>query len=78
MNRKALVRLAAALALAASADGTAQLPSRLPAPVLYLTMVQPVTTRAGAFVRYRYDVLNKADYPAEMFAPAPSLPVESR
>lgn len=25
-------------------------------------------------IRYRYDVANKADYPAEMFAAAPSLP----
>jgi len=25
-------------------------------------------------VRYRYDVLNKTDYPAAMFSPAPALP----
>ena len=72
--RTAAMAAAAALALAATADGTAQPTSRLPMPVLYLTTVEPFTTRAGAFMRYRYDVLNKADYPAEMFAPAPSLP----
>jgi len=26
------------------------------------------------FIRYRYDVLNKADYPDAMFAAAPALP----
>ena len=45
-----------------------------PKPVLYLLRQEPFTTGGKNWIRYRYDVLNKADYPAEMFAAAPSLP----
>ena len=64
--------LAGALVLSLAAAGArAQTP---PNPVLYLTGLEHYTTPSGAFVRYRYDVLNKGDYPAEMFAAAPNLP----
>ncbi|MGQ0589156.1 MAG: hypothetical protein ACT4N8_06435 [Sphingosinicella sp.] len=46
----------------------------MPNPILYLLHTEPYTTGGGAFVRYRYDVLNREAYPAAMFAPAPSLP----
>ena len=45
-----------------------------PKPVLYLLRQEPFATGGKNWIRYRYDVLNKADYPAEMFAAAPSLP----
>jgi len=45
-----------------------------PNPILYLTSVEYYTTNGQNFVRYRYDVFNKAAYPADMFAPAPALP----
>jgi hypothetical protein len=45
-----------------------------PNPILYLTGTEYYTTASGSFVRYRYDVMNKASYPAAMFAPAPGLP----
>jgi hypothetical protein len=46
----------------------------LPNPVLYLT-AQEFYARGGKnLVRYRFDVLNKTDYPAELFAAAPTLP----
>lgn len=45
-----------------------------PKPVLYLMTQEPYTTGGKNWIRYRYDVLNKADYPAEMFAAAPGLP----
>ncbi len=45
-----------------------------PNPILYLISVEPYTTGGGNFLRYKYDVLNKEDYPAEMFAAAPALP----
>ena len=44
-----------------------------PNPVLYLTGVEHYSTSAGNFVRYRYDVFNKDQYPAAMFAAAPNL-----
>jgi hypothetical protein len=45
-----------------------------PKPVLYLLRQELYTTGGKNWIRYRYDVANKADYPAEMFAAAPSLP----
>jgi hypothetical protein len=45
-----------------------------PNPILYLTGTEHYTTSAGSFVRYRYDVFNKDQYPAAMFAAAPGLP----
>ena len=45
-----------------------------PKPVLYLMGTEPYTVNGKNFIRYRYDVLNKNEYPAAMFAAAPSLP----
>lgn len=45
-----------------------------PNPILYLTSTEFYTVRGQNFIRYRYDVLNKAAYPAAMFTPAPALP----
>lgn len=49
-------------------------PPVLPNPVLYLTSTESYSAGGKNFIRYRFDVLNKTDYPAEMFAAAPSLP----
>ena len=46
----------------------------LPNPVLYLTGTEAFQSSGKQFIRYKYDVLNKADYPATLFAPAPALP----
>ena len=45
-----------------------------PNPVLYLTGTEAYQAGGKQFIRYKYDVLNKADYPAELFAAAPALP----
>jgi hypothetical protein len=45
-----------------------------PNPVLYLLGQEPYTAGGKNWIRCRYDVANKASYPADMFAPAPSLP----
>jgi hypothetical protein len=45
-----------------------------PNPILYLTSHEFFSAGGKNFIRYRYDVLNKADYPAELFAAAPALP----
>jgi hypothetical protein len=61
-----------------TSSATAVAPTRaapvLPNPVLYLIGTEPYTTGGTNFIRYRYDVLNKSDYPAALFAPAPALP----
>ena len=67
--------LAASLALLTVAGGaTAQGPQTLPNPILYLVKVEYYTVNGNNFVRYRYDVFNKDQYPAAMFAAAPGLP----
>jgi hypothetical protein len=45
-----------------------------PKPVLYLLRTEAYTVGTKNFIRYRYDVSNKDQYPADMFAAAPSLP----
>jgi hypothetical protein len=45
-----------------------------PNPVLYLIGTERYSAGGKNWVRHRYDVLNKDQYPAEMFAPAPALP----
>lgn len=71
MKRTATTAAALLCALAATDAAQAQTP---PNPILYLTGTEHYSTSAGNFVRYRYDVFNKASYPADMFAAAPSLP----
>ena len=46
----------------------------LPNPVLYMTSAVPYQANGKSFIRYQYDVLNKDDYPAPMFAASPNLP----
>jgi hypothetical protein len=69
---KTLAKFAAGLTFAVIAATTAA--QAQPNPILYLTGTEYYTTPAGSFVRYRYDVFNKAEYPAAMFSPAPGLP----
>jgi hypothetical protein len=38
------------------------------------TGVEYVTVKGKVIARYNYDVFNKSDYPAEMFAASPGLP----
>ncbi len=45
-----------------------------PNPILYLTSTEPYTVNGQNFIRYNYDVFNKDQYPAAMFAAAPALP----
>ena len=45
-----------------------------PKPVLYLIGSEPYSAGGKNYIRLRYDVQNKADYPADMFAAAPGLP----
>jgi hypothetical protein len=55
--------------------GIASAPSAaIPNPVLYLMGIESYQTGGKTFIRYKFDVLNRDDYPAEMFAAAPRLP----
>lgn len=55
-------------------DRTSHANPPIPNPVLYLTTPEAYTANGKNWIRYRYDVLNKADYPADFFAAAPTLP----
>lgn len=45
-----------------------------PKPILFMIGTEPFTAGGKNWIRVRYDVLNKNDYPADMFAAAPALP----
>jgi hypothetical protein len=45
-----------------------------PKPVLYLLRTEAYSANGKNWIRYRYDVANKTEYPADMFAAAPALP----
>jgi hypothetical protein len=42
--------------------------------VLYLIGIEVFQTGGKQWIRYNYDVLNKSDYPAALFAAPPDLP----
>ena len=46
----------------------------IPNPILYLTGLEYYSAGGKNWVRHRYDVFNKDQYPAAMFAAAPALP----
>jgi hypothetical protein len=45
-----------------------------PNPVLYLLKSEAFQQGGKTFIRYSYDVFNKDQYSADMFAAAPNLP----
>ena len=76
MNHLKSLLIMATCAILAPLTGSAAMlaPPTLPNPILYLTATEVYTTSSGTFIRHRYDVFNKDQYPAEMFGAAPSLP----
>jgi hypothetical protein len=61
------------LILILATHGSAAAPV-LPNPVLYFLGAEYVQINGKQITRYRFDVLNKDQYPDEMFAPSPALP----
>jgi len=49
-------------------------PPPVPNPVLILVGLEPRASGGKQLIRYNYSVFNAGDFPAEMFAAAPSLP----
>jgi len=45
-----------------------------PNPILYFLGAEYFETNGKQMTRYQFDVLNKSDYPADMFAASPDLP----
>ena len=67
-------KLAIGTGALAFAVGTVPALAAPPNPVLYLTGHEYYSAGGKNWVRHRYDIHNKDQYPAEMFAAAPSLP----
>lgn len=70
---KLIRKLTLAAAAAAGLLG-ASAAQAIPNPILYLTGLEYYSAGGKNWVRHRYDVFNKDQYPAAMFAPAPGLP----
>ena len=74
-SRSLITVLFASLFLVFLAPGSASTaPPVLPNPVLYLTGTEIYSANGKQFKRYKYDVLNKDSYPADLFVAAPALP----
>lgn len=70
MKHRLRLALAAALSLTAAAPQSGYLPN----PDIELWRMEAYSAGGKAWVRYSFDVKNKAAYPDALFAPAPSLP----
>jgi hypothetical protein len=66
--------LLACLTLLCLAGHTASARRVLPNPVLFLSKLEYFQSGGKNYVRYKYNVMNSAEYPAAMFAAAPNLP----
>lgn len=72
-KRRSLILVPSLLALTVIAQGVASAPI-LPNPIIFLSGTEAYQQGGKTFIKYHYDVFNKDQYPAEMFAAAPALP----
>lgn len=72
-TRKSTVLALLSVMLVFATQGSAAAPV-LPNPVLYFLGQEYVTISGKNFTRYHFDVLNKDQYPDELFAASPALP----
>ena len=72
-TRKNSMLVVFTLILVFAAQGVASAPA-LPNPVLYFLGSEYFENGGKKLVRYTFDVLNKDEYPDELFAASPSLP----
>jgi hypothetical protein len=75
MNLRKLPTLLAGLVLILGATAkSSTAPMIIPNPVLFFSGQEPFTLSGKQMIRYRYFVANSEEFPAELFAAAPSLP----
>jgi len=74
--KRSTLLLLSALGLLMFASGESALTHQrpLPNPVLYLVNAETFESSGKQWIRYKFMVENFADYPNELFAPAPELP----
>ena len=73
LSRKNVVLAVVSLIFVFATHGSAAAPV-LPNPVLYFIGAEFAQVKGKQVTRYRFDVLNKDQYPNDMFAPSPDLP----
>jgi hypothetical protein len=74
-RRKAITLLAGLLLMTLITNRVSTAPQPpLPNPVLILVGTEPYETGGKHWMRYKYEVMNRTDYPNDMFAAAPLLP----
>lgn len=71
--RKKAILAVGTLILVIASHGSAAAPV-LPNPILYFLGAEYVEISGKQITRYRFDVLNKEQYPDDMFAASPALP----
>lgn len=71
---RSLFLLPSLLVFLFATHGAVSAPALPPNPVLYLMGTDAFQQGGKTFIKYHYDVFNKDQYPAEMFAAAPNLP----
>jgi hypothetical protein len=76
MTRIKSFAIASAVLLSALVTESAASPAQnsIPNPILYMTGSEYYSAGGRNWVRHRYDIFNKDQYPAAMFAAAPNLP----
>jgi len=72
LTKRTLIGVAV-LILVLAVQGSANAPV-LPNPVLYFLGQEYLTIGGKQVTRYNFDVLNKSDYPDDLFAASPNLP----
>jgi hypothetical protein len=73
LSRKNLLLAVVTLILIVTTHGSAAAPVP-PNPVLYFLGAEYVEINGKQITRYHYDVMNKDQYPDDMFAQSPALP----
>src|SRR5436190_19809505 len=73
-SRSIITVLVGSLFLVLLTPSSASTAPPLPNPILYLTGTEFFHANGKDFIRYKYDVLNKDDYPDAMFAAASAMP----
>lgn len=75
-RRKVIVLVAVLILMTLTTNrvSPAPQPPPLPNPVLIFVGSEPYATGGKQWRRYKYEVMNRADYPNDMFAASPALP----
>ncbi|HEY3104812.1 MAG TPA: hypothetical protein VGJ69_14600 [Pyrinomonadaceae bacterium] len=74
LNKTKVLLLLVVLAACLGSNQRAASAPALPNPILYLVGTEAFQQGGKNYIRYKYDVFNKDQYPADFFAASPDLP----